>query len=170
MLYSEYSDYAPILSVTNSNTLKPKWRFRFQNWWITEDDFHESVAHAWAHTSTGPFRQRTQKLVATYLKVWIKKKKPLNQQLADVEQEILQIQQAPPNVANHSKEQSLAQLYDPFHSRQAGNTISNPEEIARKFISYFHICLILLFCHIAKAIPCIMRSLLPMSSQMLFQL
>jgi hypothetical protein len=78
------------------------------NWWLSEDDDHETASQAWAQTSTKPFHQRTQNL-ATSLKIWVKKKKtlPQPQQLATIEHELLEIQKQPPNLFNHSKEAPL---------------------------------------------------------------
>jgi len=45
-----YSDHAPILAVMNPSCPKPKKRFRFENWWLTEEDFHETAAQAWHRT------------------------------------------------------------------------------------------------------------------------
>ncbi|KAJ1296855.1 hypothetical protein BS78_01G334300 [Paspalum vaginatum] len=105
-----YNDHAPILTIMESSNPKPKRRFRFENWWLTEEDFHETAAQAWSQTATKPFHLRTRNL-ATSLKTWIKKKKPLNQQLAEIEQELSQIQQNPPHLIDHTKEESLTQLH-----------------------------------------------------------
>jgi hypothetical protein len=36
-----HSDHAPILAVLNSLYQKPKKPFRFENWWLFENDFHQ---------------------------------------------------------------------------------------------------------------------------------
>ena len=36
-----HSDHAPILAVLNSSYQKPKKPFRFENWWLFENDFHQ---------------------------------------------------------------------------------------------------------------------------------
>ena len=85
-----YSDHAPILAIMESSNPKPRRRFRFANWWLTEVDFHETATQAWAQTTAKPFHLRT-KILAASLKTWAKKKKPLNQQLTEIEQELFQV-------------------------------------------------------------------------------
>jgi len=104
-----YSDHTPILAILNPNRPKPKRRFRFQNWWLTENDFHETAAQAWAQSKNQPFHNRT-KALASNLKKWVKKKKPLNQQLEEIEQHIAQIQENQPDHIDHATEQNLVTL------------------------------------------------------------
>ncbi|KAJ1258358.1 hypothetical protein BS78_10G069200 [Paspalum vaginatum] len=173
-----YSDHAPILAIFNSSMSKPKRRFKFENWWFSEDDFHETAAQSWAQTSTRPFHKRTQNHSSS-IKAWVKKKKPLNQQLAETEEQLLQIQKLPPNLIDHSKEADLTHLHNSlldkitehyrqlskkhwatkgdrntrffqractrrrqknrilFISSRNNTTISNPEDIAQEFITFF---------------------------------
>ena len=49
--------------------------------------------------------------MAATLKKWVKKKKPLNQQLTDIEHELAHIQQAPPHLIEHSTEENLTKRH-----------------------------------------------------------
>jgi hypothetical protein len=106
-----YSDDAPILAIMNSNIARPKRRFRFENWWLAEDGLHETAVSAWRQTNNKPFHLRTHSL-AKSLKIWVKKKKPITQQLFEIEKQLLDIQQAPPHLADHSTEASLTELHN----------------------------------------------------------
>lgn len=103
-----YSDHAAILAVLHSNTSrKPKRQFRFENWWLLEPDYNKTANESWIKSHGIPFHKRTNHL-AKDLKVWSKKKKPINQQLATIEISILQQQNLPPQ---HQNQTTLATLY-----------------------------------------------------------
>lgn len=72
-----YSDHTPILAVLNSQTQKSRKPFRFENWWLLEDDFSPTATHSWQRSANMPFHTKARRL-ATDLKVWQKKKKPLH--------------------------------------------------------------------------------------------
>ncbi|GJN35577.1 hypothetical protein PR202_gb24367 [Eleusine coracana subsp. coracana] len=73
-----YSDHAPILVILDSHSQKVKKPFRFENWWLLEDDLSPIAANSWRQIASKPFHTRT-KILATDIKTWRKKKKPLNQ-------------------------------------------------------------------------------------------
>jgi hypothetical protein len=61
---------------------------------------------AWTEADGKPFHQRTKDLT-TSLKKWVKKKKPLNQQLSEIEHQLSFVQQSPPHIIDHTKEEIL---------------------------------------------------------------
>jgi hypothetical protein len=50
--------------------------------------------------------------MACTIKKWVRKKKPLNQQLSDVESDLSILQQAPPHLTDHAKEVFLIQQHN----------------------------------------------------------
>uniref|UniRef100_J3N6X5 Reverse transcriptase domain-containing protein n=1 Tax=Oryza brachyantha TaxID=4533 RepID=J3N6X5_ORYBR len=87
-----YSD--PILA--KIDTARPCYRFcfKFENWWLRERDFGLTVSQAWASSTLNPFALRLKQL-SDHLCAWSKKKKPLQQQLAKTEEDVLRIQESP---------------------------------------------------------------------------
>lgn len=69
------------------------------------------ASQAWNQTVGKPFHQRSRELSIS-LKKWVKKKKPLAQQLNDIENELSIIQQGPPHLIDHSKEDNLIQQHN----------------------------------------------------------
>lgn len=49
------SDHAPILAILNSNNLKFKKPFSFENWWLLEKDFHDIAKKSWYKYVNRPF-------------------------------------------------------------------------------------------------------------------
>lgn len=73
-----YSDHAPILAILQSKpSPKPK-PFRFENWWLLEEDFQTTVNGNWRRTANNYFHTRTNQL-ARDLKHRSKAKKPIHQ-------------------------------------------------------------------------------------------
>jgi hypothetical protein len=66
-----YSDHTPIPAIMSPNRAKPKRRFKFQNWWLTENDFHETALQAWNQASGKPFHVRTREMACT-IKKWVR--------------------------------------------------------------------------------------------------
>jgi hypothetical protein len=66
---------------------------------------------AWKHSVSPPFTRRTKDLAGS-LKAWSKKKKPLQDQVNQLEKEIEQIQMAPPEEQDHNKEGQLTKDYE----------------------------------------------------------
>lgn len=89
-----FGDHAPILVSTESQFRRPKHHFKFENWWTMEDDFQDIAKNAWVATVHKPFHARTTNLAGT-LKRWCKKKKPIQQQLEVIQDQINNIQLQP---------------------------------------------------------------------------
>jgi exonuclease III len=45
-------DHAPILAILHSKYKKPTYHFKFENWWLLEDDFQETAMKAWKVTQS----------------------------------------------------------------------------------------------------------------------
>jgi len=107
-----YSDHAPILGIMTPTGPKPKRRFKFQNWCLTEDDGKISMRQLCQHgPKRKPFHLHTRDLANT-IKKWVRKKKPLNQQLCEIENNLSILQQAPPHLMDHAKEENLIQQHN----------------------------------------------------------
>jgi hypothetical protein len=92
------SDHAPILAVLNScrrNISKP---FKFENWWLLEDDYESIANQSWQKSCNRPFHLKTI-FLAKDLTRWRKSKPKNSDQLKAIEDQILQFQIRPP----HSK-------------------------------------------------------------------
>ncbi|GJN38401.1 hypothetical protein PR202_gb27437 [Eleusine coracana subsp. coracana] len=113
-----YSDHAPILAILDSHSQKAKKPFRFENWWLLEDDFSPIAANSWRQTTSKPFHTRT-KILATDIKTWRKKKNPLNQQLQQIEHQVLQQQNLPPDKENHKLQATLFQNHEALLTKDA---------------------------------------------------
>jgi hypothetical protein len=85
------SDHAPILLSTEGHVRIVKRSFKFENWWLKEQDFQNYAKAAWLKTSSKSFSSRTNNLAGA-LKIWCRKKKPLQQEITDLEKQIHQIQ------------------------------------------------------------------------------
>jgi hypothetical protein len=71
-----FSDHAPILLSTNGKMRKPRRTFKFENWWLKEEDFRDFSKACWTQNPNMPFVNKMSHL-ASRLKVWGRKKKPL---------------------------------------------------------------------------------------------
>jgi hypothetical protein len=119
------SDHAPILALLDSqrrNAVKP---FRFENWWLLEEDYDSTAKESWAKSANRPFHQKTRYL-ATDLKNWCRKKPRIDEQLQRVEDCILQAQSIHPSLQDYDLQAQLArqhqQLLDKdeqFHLQRA---------------------------------------------------
>uniref|UniRef100_A0ACD5VRH3 Uncharacterized protein n=1 Tax=Avena sativa TaxID=4498 RepID=A0ACD5VRH3_AVESA len=106
-----FSDHAPILMSMNGKENKPVNTFKFGNWWLKENDFQDYAKASWKRSITKPFAHRT-KMLASYLKVWCRKKKPLHDVIKEIEQEIGKLQAQPLHTQNHAKDQQLSTRYE----------------------------------------------------------
>jgi hypothetical protein len=106
-----FGDHAPILVSTESQFRRPKHHFKFENWWTMEDDFQDIAKNAWVATVHKPFHARTTNLAGT-LKRWCKKKKPIQQQLEVIQDQINNIQLQPVHMQDHSLEAKLIAQYE----------------------------------------------------------
>jgi hypothetical protein len=105
------SDHAPILISTDSKFQRPKLHFKFENWWTYEEDFRGVAKDAWNASVNRPFHARTANLAGA-LKRWCKKKKPIQQQLDYIQEQINDIQMKPVHLQNHNLEVSLIAQYE----------------------------------------------------------
>jgi hypothetical protein len=105
------SDHAPILVTTDSQFRRPKLHFKFENWWTFEEDFKGVAKNAWVSSVNKPFHATTTNLAGN-LKRWYKKKKPLQQQLENFQNQINEIQLKPLQMQDHSLQERLAAQYE----------------------------------------------------------
>lgn len=110
-LIHSISDHALILLSIDGHVRRIKCTFKFENWWIKEQDFQSHAKSAWSKTANKPFSARTNKLAGA-LKVWCRKNKPLQEELNELEEEIKQIQQQPIQNQDHTVEASLVNRYE----------------------------------------------------------
>ncbi|EEC77009.1 hypothetical protein OsI_15342 [Oryza sativa Indica Group] len=106
-----YSDHAPIIAILNPKSRRPRRSFKFENWWLLESDFNQEAKAAWQKTERYHFQRRTT-LLARFLTSWSKKKKPLQQQLDQIENDLLKIQDSPNRDLYQIEEQRLEQQHD----------------------------------------------------------
>lgn len=76
-----------------------------------EDDFQDIAKNAWVATVHKPFHARTTNLAGT-LKRWCKKKKPIQQQLEVIQDQINNIQLQPVHMQDYSLEAKLIAQYE----------------------------------------------------------
>jgi hypothetical protein len=106
-----YSDHAAILLSTEGPVRKIKKHFKFENWWLKEQDFQDYAKSMWNNSKNKSFSNRTNHLAGS-LKIWCKKKKPLQQKLDNLEEQIKQIQVLPWNDQDHILEANLTTRYE----------------------------------------------------------
>lgn len=105
------SDHAAILLSTEGPVRKVKCSFKFENWWLKEKKFQYCAKADWYSTRNKSFSSRTKHLAGT-LKIWCKKKKPLNQEQNNLEEQIKHIQMQPLANQDHALEASLVTRYE----------------------------------------------------------
>lgn len=110
-LFHCYSDHAAILLSTNGPARKIKKHFKFENWWLKEEDFYSYAKSVWSTSKNKSFSNRTNHLAGS-LKIWCKKKKPLQQELNKLEEQLKQIQSKPWDNQDHNLEASLTTRYE----------------------------------------------------------
>lgn len=110
------SDHAPILTILHSNYKKLTYHFKFENWWLSEEDFQETAIKAWSTSINQPFCVRTKHMAGS-LRSWSKKKKPLQHKIRELESEIEKTQCIPPDQRNHCKEGMLVKEYEDTMSK-----------------------------------------------------
>jgi endonuclease/exonuclease/phosphatase family metal-dependent hydrolase len=101
-----HSDHTPVLTVLNSNYSRPNKPFRFENWWLLDQDFHDVAHNSWRRSSHREFNHKT-KFLAQDLKKWRRKKSKNSDLLAHLEQQIFQQQTLHPSVQNHNLQNRL---------------------------------------------------------------
>jgi hypothetical protein len=110
IIYS-ISDHAAILLSTDGPIRRIKRSFKFENWWIKEQDFQDRAKSAWLSTTNKPFLSRTNHLART-LKICCRKKKPLQREINNLEEKIKHIQMQPLSNRDHNLEASLVTRYE----------------------------------------------------------
>jgi endonuclease/exonuclease/phosphatase family metal-dependent hydrolase len=110
-----YSDHSPILAVLNSTRPRIHKPFRFENWWLMEQDFQDIAQQSWQRSSARDFSLKTKFLVAD-LRKWRRKQPNNNVLLAHVEAQILDQQTLHPSIQNHTLQK---QLHDQHHNLMA---------------------------------------------------
>lgn len=88
------SDHAPILLSTDGSIRNVQKSFKFENWWLKEKDFQAHAKAVWSKSRNRSFAARTNHLAGA-LKIWCKKKKPLQEELKALEEQIKQVQMQP---------------------------------------------------------------------------
>jgi hypothetical protein len=104
-------DHAPILAILNSSQRRTNKPFRFENWWLMEQEYEDIAKTSWQRSTTRPFHKKANYL-ATDLKKWRRVKPKLANQLATVEDQLLQDQLKPPSQQDF---QLQAQLTEEHH-------------------------------------------------------
>ena len=140
-IYHNFSDHAAILMSTEGKVRQIRNTFKFENWWLKEQDFQNYAKNAWSSSKNKVFSNRTNHL-AGKLKIWCKKKKPLQQELKDLEEQITQIQMQPTDKQDHGKEadletryeQTLTKLTDSYMQRAKKHWIKDGD----RNTSFFH--------------------------------
>jgi hypothetical protein len=106
-----YSDHAAILISTEGPARKIKKYFKFENWWLKEQGFQNYAKYVGNSSKDKSFSNRTKNLAGS-LKIWCKNKKPLQQELEKLEEQLKQIQMMPWNSQDHNLEASLTTRYE----------------------------------------------------------
>lgn len=111
-----FSDHAPIILSTETQCQNPRRSFKFESWWLMEKDFH--AHNIWIGSSNKSFHNRTTNL-ACALRTWCKMKKPIQQELDNLGEQIKNVQMQPAQVQNHSLEASFVCIYEQNMTRLA---------------------------------------------------
>lgn len=106
-----FSDHAPILLSTEGPVHRIKKTFKFENWWLKEGDFQNFAKSVWITTKNKSFSNRANHLAGS-LKIWSRKKRPLQQELGNLEEQIKEIQSKPINQQDHATEAALVERYE----------------------------------------------------------
>ena len=119
------SDHAPILTILNSSRLCTNKPFRFENWWLMKQDYQSVAQQSWSHSASRTFTHKT-KYLASDLRKWRKSKPKLADQLATVEDQLLQQQAKPPHQQNFDLQNHLTHQHhrllakdEQFHLQRA---------------------------------------------------
>jgi oligoribonuclease (3'-5' exoribonuclease) len=140
-IFHNISDHAAILLSTDGLVKRIKKSFKFENWWLKEKDFQDYAKAAWNKSKNKSFSNRTNHL-AGQLKVWCRKKKPLQQELTNLEEQIKNIQMRADGNMDQNKEaalitryeQTLTKLSDSYMQRAKKHWIKDGD----RNTTYFH--------------------------------
>jgi hypothetical protein len=53
-----YNDHAPILAVPNSQRTRSRKPFRFENWWLMENEYKDIAKQSWQRSTNRDFSQK----------------------------------------------------------------------------------------------------------------
>lgn len=116
------SDHAPILAVLNSSKQIIKKPFRFENWWLLEEDFQQAAKNSWLKSDHRPFQEKITYLISDLKKC--KSKPRITDQLESIEQ-LLNLQNNPPSSQNYGlqndlifQHQTLLAKHESFHRQR----------------------------------------------------
>jgi len=101
-----YSDHAPILAVPNSQRRRTCKPFRFENWWLMENEYKDIAKQSWQRSTNRDFSQKT-KFLAADIRKWRKRKPRNSDLLQQIENQILQQQNLPPSLQDHTLQKNL---------------------------------------------------------------
>jgi len=107
-------DHAPILTILDSNHPRTNVVFRFENWWLMEQDYVDVAKTSWLKSSNRTFHQKTKYLAAD-VKKWRKTKPSIFKQLGDIESLHLQQQAKPPHQQDFDIQKHLATQHMELH-------------------------------------------------------
>jgi hypothetical protein len=101
------SEHAPILTMLQSNQARINKPFRFENFWLQEQDFKQVAKTSWDRSQHRSFHRKLQYL-AQDLKARRRTKPKINVQLQEIENQLLHHQALPPQLKNHSAQNELS--------------------------------------------------------------
>jgi hypothetical protein len=103
------SDHSPILAILDSNRGKNSKLFRFENYWLLNEDFEDITSVSWQKSNSRPFHMKTFYLARDLVK-WNKSKPRNYEALKTIEDQLLQLQSKPPGHQNpHIQKLLIAQ-------------------------------------------------------------
>ena len=97
----------------SSNCPKTNSPFRFENWWLMEQDFNDVAKQSWAKSSSHPFHLKTKYLVYD-LKKWRKGKPNITSQLSTIENLLLHHQSKPSHLQDFCTQKHLISQHEEF--------------------------------------------------------
>lgn len=115
-----HSDHSPILATESSspNPHRSNKPFRFENWWLLEQDYREVAQRSWQRSTQRAFATKT-KFLEQDLKHWRRKKPSNTLLLTQVENQLLEQQSLHPTLQNHTLQHHLHQQHQSLLSKEA---------------------------------------------------
>jgi len=111
------SDHAPILAVISSSRGKVCKLFKFENWWLLNDDFEHIASASWHKSNNRPFHLKTLFLAKDLVK-WHKAKPKNSNALKVIEDQLLQLQSKPPGQQNPYIQKALIAQHEGILARE----------------------------------------------------
>jgi hypothetical protein len=93
------SDHSPILAMVSSNRGMISRTFKFENWWLLNDDFQDIASASWQKSHNRPFHLKTFYLAKDLIK-WQRNKPKNSDILKAIEDQLLHLQSKPPSQQN----------------------------------------------------------------------